>query len=143
MLLWHLTVAAASVQAEPIIHLFLEASALPAGPLHILSPNQQETGDSVRPRCRAKQRLRERFFSSDLQHAPRDDFQLVSPPDRFISAFFAEHSTTPSSVTEKTQRCLTPKRQGHHNTLDVTACSKGAPPGPGAGVTCPTCSLCP
>lgn len=69
MLVWCLTVTAASLQTEPIIHLFLEAFVLPVGPLHILSSNQQETGDSVRPECRAKQRLGERL-SSDLQSPP-------------------------------------------------------------------------
>lgn len=49
-----LTVPAASTPAEPIIHLLLQAVALPGGPLHILSSNQQETGDSVRPQLRAK-----------------------------------------------------------------------------------------
>lgn len=74
MLVWRLTVTAASMQTEPIIHLFLEALALPVGPLHILSSNQQETGDSVRPECHAKQCLGERFFSSDLQSFLQDDF---------------------------------------------------------------------
>ena len=47
MLVWCLAVTAASMQTEPIIHLFLEASALPVGPLHILSLNQCEKGDSA------------------------------------------------------------------------------------------------
>lgn len=69
MLVCRLTVAAVSLQTEPIIHLFLEAFALPVGPLHILSSNQQETGDSVRPESRAKWHPGERS-SSDLQSLP-------------------------------------------------------------------------
>lgn len=69
MLVWHLTLTA-SMQTEPIIHLFLEAFVLPVGPLHILSSNQQETGAPVRLECHAKQCLGEKFFPSDLQSLP-------------------------------------------------------------------------
>lgn len=73
MLVWRLTVTAVSLQTEPIIHLFLEAFALPVGPLHILSSNQQETGGSIRPECRAKWRLGESCLQT-FNHSPRDDF---------------------------------------------------------------------
>lgn len=78
MLVWRLTDTAASMQTEPIIHLFLEAFALPMGPLHILSSNQQETGDAVRSECRAKQCMGERFFSLDFQLLLSR--QLLAPP---------------------------------------------------------------
>lgn len=95
MLVWCLTVTAVSMQTEPIIHLFLEAFALPVGPRHILSSNQQETGDPVRPECQAKQCLK--LFSSDLQSFP--SIRLLAffsflQMRIFISAF----SSQPSSL---------------------------------------------
>lgn len=63
MLAWRLLAAAASMQTEPIIHLFLEAFALPVGPLHILSSNQQETGASV---CQAVPGRKVLFFRPSI-----------------------------------------------------------------------------
>lgn len=104
MLVWRLTDTAASMQTEPIIHLFLEAFALPMGPLHILSSNQQETGDAVRLECCAKQCMGERFFSLDLQLLLSRQLlafcsllQLSTLP----SAFSSEHSSTLSLSLRK------------------------------------------
>lgn len=72
MLAWRLTVTAASMQTEPIIHLFLEAFALPVAPLHILSSNQRETGDcQARMPCQAAPGRKVLFLGPTL--APLDD----------------------------------------------------------------------
>ena len=103
MLAWRLTLTAASMQTEPIIHLFLEAFALPVGPLHILSSNQQETGDPVRLECHAKQCLSGReVLSFGPSITPRKTSSFASPDSYFISAFSSERSPTLSAVTEKT-----------------------------------------
>ena len=102
MLVWCLAVTAASMKTEPFIHLFLEASALPVGPLHILSLNQCEKGDSARMPCHAVPGRNS--FLQTFSHSPQDDILLLSSGSYFISAFSFEHCPTPSSLTEKTRR---------------------------------------
>lgn len=144
MLLWCLTATAASVQTEPIIHLFREALALPVGPLHISSSNQQETGESVGPKCRSQQRLGERLFSSDLQPLPPRRLWLcflfsgyVSP----IPAFSSPHSSARSSLSEKIRRrppqrgrswpC--PRGQGAPEPAQMPVAHRGPPQTAGVG----------
>ena len=83
MLVWCLAVTAASMQTEPIIHLFLEASALPVGPLHILSLNQCEKGDSARMPCHAVPGRSS--FLQTFSHSPQGDVLLLS--SRFLLHF--------------------------------------------------------
>lgn len=112
MLVWRLIVTAASMQTEPIIPLFLEAFALPVGPLHILSSNQRETGGSVRLEGHAKQCLGERLFSSDTQPLPSRRlafFSLLQIRTSFRSSLL---STAPSCLLSLRKQDTDPREAG-------------------------------
>lgn len=73
--------------------------------LHSIFYHQiSERQEIVRPECHARQRLGERFFSSDLPWLPSmmSSFLFSFPDSYFISAVSSEHSATLSSFTEKT-----------------------------------------
>lgn len=144
MLVWCLTVTAVSMQTEPIIHLFLEAFALPVGPRHILSSNQQETGDPVRPECQSQAVPGRKvvFFRPSIIPLNTASSFLFFSPDAHLYFCFLFPAQLPRLLSLRTHDFVWPQR-GRVSTTPpaVTAHSKWTPTGHRAGAVCPNFSF--